>query len=194
VTAWYWLIQCDNTVDDPFVADTADASIDASALSSGKPIESWSEVAWLKAAKPEDDGDPDDALQNHLGLPIFSPVLHEELMRADVRGFQYLPVRIIRPDGRVLGTFSIANIVECREALNMSRSNYDVFPDDYFLPERRGRVRGILSATLIADALRDCDVVRLKEFPFSIYVSQRFKDTFELGEFTGLSFVKVGLS
>lgn len=188
MTHWYWVVSCDNTVDDPLVTDSAELGVDPERLDVGHLVEGWSELAWLRANKFENDGVPDDVLQNHLGLPIFSARLRAALEGAGVVGIQYLPVRLIRPNGQEITGFSIANIVERRRALDRARSDYDVFPDDYFLADRRGGVRGIRQAVLCVDALAGCDVARLDEFPSSVYVSERFKNVFEAGGFTGYSF------
>ena len=188
MTRWYWAVSCDNTVEDPLVVDSADLEIDPGRLDVGQPQEGWSDLAWLRAEKPENDGTPDDALQNHLGLPVYSFRLRSALEAAGIRGIQYLPVRLFRPNGQEIAGFSIANIVERRGALDRSRSDYDVFPNDYFLSERRGDVRGIRRVVLHVEALRGCDIARLDEFPSSVYVSERFKNVFESAPFTGYSF------
>jgi hypothetical protein len=38
----------------------------------GVLIENWDLTAWIKATNPECGGTPDDVLQNHLGLRIYS--------------------------------------------------------------------------------------------------------------------------
>lgn len=72
--------------------------------------------------------------------------------------------------------FSVANVVATRAALDHKRSDFDVFPEDYFLADRRGRVRGIRKAVLKSAALKECDIVRLEEFLPSVYASEKFKD------------------
>jgi hypothetical protein len=191
MTRWYWAISCDNTVDNPLVVDAADLGIDPQNLAVGHSLESWSELARLRTTKPENDGMPDDVLQNHLGLPVYSSRLRAALAGAEIRGIQYLPVRLFRPNGQEVAGFSIANITERREALDRSSSDYDVFPDDYFLSDRRGKVRGIRRVVLRAKALAGCDSARLDEFPSSVYVSERFKNVFEAGRYTGYSFREV---
>ena len=191
---WYWAVSCDNTVEDPLVVDSADLGMDPDRLDAGEPVERWSELAWLRAKKLENDGVPDDVLQNHLGIPVYSNRLRAALERAVVQGIQYLPIRLFRPSGQEISGFSVANIIEKRRALDRTRSTYDVFPDDYFLTDRRGGVRSIRVATLRAEALTGCDIVRLEEFPSSIYVSERFTKTFNKGGHTGYSFREVSLS
>ncbi len=191
---WYWVVSCDNTVENPLVVDSADLGVDPERLDIGEPLERWSELAWLRAKKLENDGLPDDVVQNHLGLPVFSSRLRAALEKAVVRGIQYLPIRLFRPNGQEIIGFSIANVIERRRALDRCRSDYDVFPDDYFLSDRRGNVRGIRTAALNTEALAGCDILRLDEFPSSVYVSERFRKAFDVGGHTGYSFREVSLS
>jgi hypothetical protein len=192
---WYWVVSCDQTVDDPVVADCADLKgFDEAALLNGQPLDSWDASAWFQATNPEDDGTPDDVLQNHLGLPIFSQRLRNALEEAGIRDIQYLPVTVIRPDGHRLTGFSIGNVLRLVPALDLQKSDYDVFPQDYFLPTRRGMVQGIRRAVLLGHALNEYDVIRLKEFKRGLYVSERFTSVFGAGRFTGYSFHEVPVS
>lgn len=194
MTRWYWVVSCDNTVENPLVVDSADLGVDSECLDIGRWLEQWSDLARMRVMKPQNDGTPDDVLQNHLGLPVYSERLREAMAAAGVRGIQYLPVHVVRPNGKKVAGFAIANIVERRRALDRKRSDYDVFPDDYFLPERRGSVRGVRRVVLRADALAGCDIIRLDDFPSGVYVSERFKCTFEAHGFTGYSFREIALS
>lgn len=188
---WYWVVSCDNTVTEPFVAEAGSPSLDSLALTSGRAIESWSEDTWLRAKRPECNGEPDDALQNHLGLPIFSKRLVATLDRAGIRGFQYLPVRVMRSDGSGVGSFFVANVLNLAAALDLKHSDYTVFPADYFLEARRGRISALRKPVLVADAIGEFDALRLEEFPEFLFVSDTFRRVFVAGEMTGYSFHEV---
>lgn len=191
MTRWYWAISCDNTVADPLIVDRVDLGIDPDHLVTGKLVRNWSELARLQATRPENDGVPDDVLQNVAALPVYSSRLRRALEAADIQGVQYLPVRVYQSDGREIKGFSIANIIGRRMALDLSSSDYDVFPDDYFVAERRGNIRGMRRAVLCSEALNGCDAARLAEYPPSVYVSERFKNVFETCRCTGYSFREV---
>jgi hypothetical protein len=192
---WYWTVNCDNTIADPLVVDSHNlCGIDPEALSAGRPITGWPAEAYLKTSKRKNDGDPDDVLQNHLGVPVYSPRLRLALKDAGIVGFQFLPVRVYRPSGQSYEGFSIANVIELRPALDRTSSHIEVFPPDYFLPARRGLIRSLRTPVLRQNVLVGCDVVRLEEYPSSVYVSQRFKDVFDAGRFTGYSLHEVGTS
>ncbi len=108
--------------------------------------------------------------------------------------FRVLSTYRCRCRGLAETPFSVVNVVERRPALDLSRTDYDVFPEDYFLPERRGKVRGVRRLVLRSEALANCDMARLDEFAPGVYASERFRIVFEQGAFTGCSLREVGCS
>jgi hypothetical protein len=101
---WFWPISCDNTVADPLVADSADLrGFEDLALRVGAAVEGWDASAYVRATDPENDGDPDDVLQTSLGVPIFSNGLRGKLDEVGIKGIQYLPIRVIRPNHEEIG-------------------------------------------------------------------------------------------
>jgi len=191
---WYYVCLSDRAVKNPLIVGKEDfGSVDRDTLYTGVRIENWSAAACLRATEPEDDGDPDDALQNHLGIPVFSARLRSALERVGVSGIQFLPVQVFRPGGETVPGYAIANIVERRAALVRAQSHVDVFPEDYFLPEQRGKIVGLRRVVLNRNVLVDTDVFRLDEYPLRIYVSEKFRRAFDDGGFTGLSFWEVPL-
>ncbi len=196
MTKWHLVVRNDHAARTPFVADRAsfDDLADQGAFVSGASIEGWDPAAWMQASRRDRVGALDDALQNHLGLPVFSASLSDALNRSGIRGIQYLPVKVLRPDGTVVACFSLANVTNVVEALDRQRSEYEVFPDEYFLPERRGRLRALKRVVLNAEHLGGGDVLRAKEYPQSLFVNDRFKRAFEGGRFSGLSFRPVEVS
>lgn len=193
---WYWLITNDNTVVNPFVSDEGGLDgIDEWMFGECRVIEAWSGNAWLQAASVANDGDPDDSLQNHLGLLVFSKRLQTTLTSAGIDRIQYLPIHVLRPNGVKCGEgFAIANVLDRVAALDLNHTVHSRFPDDYFLPERRGQLRSIRQVTLLREPLHARHVIRLTEYTTPVYVSEKFKKTFEDGGFTGLSFAPVNLS
>lgn len=191
---WYWVVDSDNTVRRPYVADAADLSpFEEHDLEVGKPIEGWNPQAWFKVTDPEDDGDPDDVLQTHIDVQVFSPRLRARLEEVGIKGIQYLPVRVIRSNGTEIPGFSIANLLNLVAALDVAKSQVLWNPSNYGFRERRGTIRAIRYATLRASALEGYDIIRLQEYWPSIYVSEKFADAFESGRFTGYSFHRVPL-
>jgi hypothetical protein len=189
---WYRLITNSNTVANPFVSDDGDlGGIDNWMLRRCLRVDGWPESAWIRAVNPDNDGDPDDNLQNHFDLLMFSPGLRHALEAASIRNIQYLPINVIRSDGGSIQGFTIANVLSCLAALDIDRSVLERFPDDYFIPDRRGGIFSLLEVTLRGARLEGHDIFRLSEYRSAVFVSERFRKAFEHSFFTGLSFERV---
>lgn len=182
-------------MENPLIADNVDLKgANELELVSGQLIKNRDKTAWFKASKSKYDGDPDDVLQNALGLPIYSARLRKAMDKAGITGIQYLPVRVFRFNGSPIEGFAIANILNLLPALDFEKSDYDLFEDDYFLTERRGKVRGIRKPVLRSFIIEGYDIFRLREFKRYIIVSERFRNIFLANSFTGYSFHQVHTS
>ena len=157
-------------------------------------IESWEGTAWTKAASPASDGEPDDVLQTCFPLPIFLARLRAALEAFSMGEFEYLPIRVIRSDGSELPGFCIANVLTCVDGLDLFRSEYSRFPDDYFTEPRRGHIRAIKRAVLKSGLIGGKHVIRLSRYRPPLYVSESFGRLFQKGNFTGYEFREVELS
>lgn len=189
---WFWLVGCDNVFPTPLVADQTDLDQDQEeGLGICAPVRDWSETAWLKATH---DGEPDDALQTCLAAPVFSSRLRTALEGVPLGGVQYLPIRVIRPNETLITGYCIANVLNCADALDLRRSKVSRYPDDYFLPARRGLIRSLDTPVLVASVITSYDIIRLSTFLAPIYVSERFVKLFRDGSFTGYSFHEVPTS
>lgn len=151
----------------------------------GQFIENWDENAWLQASDPDHEGEIDDVLQNHLRLPIFSHRLQHALTSAGIGGIQFLSVKVLRPDGEIIPGFAIANLLNIIPALNKDRTQFKVIKPSYAEEER---ILLYSKVCLYKQALEGYDIIRLKESKYKIYASERLKDIFEGGEFTGATF------
>ena len=191
---WFWAVSCDNTVPNPLVAEEGDVGDFEDGLDVCRPIEKWPEAAWVRVGPKGQDGDPDDVLQTCFPFPIYSLRLRRALEDAGYAGIQYLPIRVIRSGGDGLAGFCVANILNCVDALDLERSAVERFPEDYFLPQRRWRIRCVKDPVLIRSVLARCDVIRLSGYTEPIYVSERFVLFFEAERFTGYSFHEVRTS
>jgi hypothetical protein len=188
---WFDAIACDNAKPNPYVADQGDLGMEDWLLRQGKQIENWSEQSWVKASTPDDDGDPDDVLQSYLGVPIYSIRFRSALREHGVDDIQYLPLRVLRPDGDEIKGFTVANITTVRDALDREQSDISLFGSDYVIERRRGQISAVRKPVLLASRLADCDIFRLEGYLPAYYVSERFKEVFERGKFTGYSFREV---
>ena len=188
---WYWVITSSNSVDDPLVTDSDNFAGRESLLVLGRPFPQPQEPLCLTASQQRNDGTPDDALQNHLALPIISARLQITMRAANIRGVEFVPLELRRPDGTRIDGYSILNVLHRREGLNRRKSDFDVFPEDYVLPQRRGMVRALRRPVLTSQCLSGTDLLRLDEYPFQLFASERLQGMFEKAGFTGWSFREV---
>lgn len=194
---WYQVFECDNTVENPLVCDTdnlVEYNFEDWDFMEGKKITNWNNNIFIKAEKEEDDGDPDDALQSHLMIPIFSKRLVDELNINKIEGIQYLPIKAIRPNNKSIGNFYIVNFLNYISALNYERSNYTRFRDDFPNLNVRGKIAGVKKFVLYKKKLEGMDVIRLEDYQQRFFVSEKFKNIFEKNKFTGYSFEEIELS
>jgi hypothetical protein len=186
---WFEASGCDNHVDDPFVSDSSNLLLNESwRFREGKLCTDWDPSSWIKSYCPEGSGNPDDVLQNHLGLPIFSKHLRRLIEEEGIKGVQFLPLEVFRQKGPAITGYSIANVLNVTPAMDLQRSRYDVFPPDYFLPERRGEVLIVHEMVLQKSQVMTYDIMRVKQFMPALVVSQKFKELFEAAHSTGYSF------
>jgi hypothetical protein len=192
---WYWVVTNDNAVADPLVTDEGDLhGFEDWMLVDCREITNWPVNAWVGTSTPANDGEPDDSLQNHFDLLIFSHRFRTALADAGIGEIQFLPIDVVRPGGGRVEGYRVANLLSCVTALDLERSKFTRYPNDYFLPERRGQLELLRGVTLSATALQGHDIVRLKEYRSKVFVSERFAAVVRFGRFTGLSFSEVKLS
>lgn len=193
---WYQPIECDNTVKNPLVCDFDNLELyeyDGNSFKTGVRIDGWSDNIFLQAKKKKNDGNPDDALQNHLMLPIYSPNLIKKLNEASIEGLQLLPIKILKSNNECLDRFCIANILNYIEAFDEDKSDLNRFSQDFPNPNVRGKIAGVKKFVLKNEMLLGYDIIRLKEYKQRFFVSEKFKHTFEQNNFTGYSFKEVEL-
>lgn len=159
-----------------------------------KKIENWDGTAWLKSVERYFDGSPTDVLGNDYALPIYSQKLRDALDKAGITGIQYLPIKVYHRNGDEIKGYAIANILNIVPALDLSKSDYQVYPNDHFLPERRGKVRYVGKFVLKKSKLNGYDVIRLVDYDVVELVSSRFKEAFEKAKCNGYTFTEVELS
>jgi hypothetical protein len=193
---WYWLITGYERDDRPFYV-SSEGDLDGHEwwnFDEGNPIRDWKSLAWVKSTSARKDGPPDDGLANHFALLIFSARMRLALEKGEIKGIQYLPICVLKSDNSEYPGYSIANILDSPSALDREKSDFSVFPQDYFALEDRGRISRVRKAVLKAEALRDMHIVRLKDFPEGVYVSQHFVDIYNEHGLSGYSFSLIQLS
>lgn len=192
---YYWVIFNQGTPDS-FVGDIVEwGELTSFELTSCKAVGAWPANATIAAGPNGTLGVPDDVLQTSEPVPIFSARLRSTLDEAGVSGIQYLPIRLVQGRGASENEYYVANVLKCVPALDTSASELTLFPSDYFLPARRGKVSGLRRPVLrMTEALADCEVFRLSEYLAPMFVSERFRDIYRLGKFRGIGFEPVPMT
>ena len=191
---WFWLLHNANTKGaNAYVGDVVDIGRDPEELNEAFVIANWPRVAFLAVGTTGQDGSPDDAVQNAFRLDIHSPRLRRAVEAAAVRDWQYFPIEL-RGSGVSHGTFWLAHVPECVDALDLSRSTVTLFPDDFTAPSKRGKLWTVDKPVLRRDALQGYDVIRLCSYPSPLFVSEHFREVVRSGRFTGYDFEEVGVA
>jgi hypothetical protein len=164
---WYHPFACDNTVKHPFVCDCdnlEDHGFNEWDFLAGKKITKWIDTIIFQAKKKKNNGEPDDVLQNHLMIPVYSERLTRELNKNKMEGIQYLQLKILRANGENTSGFTIANIFNFVEALDLNKSDFSRYQDDFPNPHKRGQIARIRRYVLIRKKLHGLYIVRLKDY------------------------------
>jgi hypothetical protein len=88
--------------------------------------------------------------------------------------------------------YSIANIVDLVSALDVEKSMLTRYGESR--PDRIGQISGIMKPVLKESLLSGHDIFRLAGYPLAYFVSERFRNIFLRGHFTGYTFGHVRLS
>ncbi len=190
---WYQVVECDCTVKNPLICNFSNLEefgFSGNNFMIGKKILDWKNGIFFKA---ERDGDPDDALQNHMMIPIFSPRLMEELDFNKIDGIQYLNIDILISAEKVVSGFVIANITNFVSAFNYNKSVYSIFEKNFPNQNVIGKISRVKKFVLDKDKLLGFDVIRLVDYKRRFFVSEKIKKIFKKNKFTGYSFVEIEL-
>ena len=193
---WYQVIECDKTVKNPMVCDVDNFDLlgfDSKTFQSGIGVENWPESVFVQPSTKKMDGNPDDALQTSQMIPVYSPRLVKALKEGGIEGIQYLPILVRDYQGNYVDTFQIANFLNFISAIDLEQSVYSRYGKDW-PKEKQGRISGVRRYVLNGEKLINYDTIRLADFKWRFFVSQKFKDIFEGNKFTGYSFIEVELT
>lgn len=197
---WFRVMQCSNTVSKPLVCEV-DNFDKYDNFGFGfrveryfyqtKWITDWPEDIFFTTNKEMNNGEPDDALQSARPIPIFSQRLVDQLLAKDFRGFQFLPITVLDLNRNKVGTFYIANCLNCQDAFDYEKSNYSRFPMDFPNEEARGKIICQTVALRKSGLIDNQQPFRLKEYPHPLFVPDTFVRIFKENHFTGYSFLAV---
>ena len=184
---------CEHAVKDPMVCVTNLEELKISInrfrickeFTSGENIKFYAELE-------EDDGTPDDFLQNTEMVPIFSPRMREAIEEAGIKGIQYIPIEVEHYNKEKLEGYCIANVLNSvPDALDIDKTIFWNRKSD------NGRLNVYVPSIKSENVPDNMDIFRLKyderietEYSTFIVVSERFKSIIAKNKFTGIGFSK----
>jgi len=193
---WFQVIECDKTVKNPMICDLDNFEsfgFNDDTFRRGTSIIDWSRNVYVQPSTSKLDGDTDDALQTAQMIPIFSPRLVTALQEEGIEGIQYLPITVRDHQGNYVETFQIGNFLHFVSALDLDKSVYSRFGEESH-ETKRGKISGVRKYVLKKEPLNSYDTIRLADFEWRFFVSEKFKKIFEKNKFTGYSFIEVELT
>lgn len=190
---YYQIFDCERAVKDPMVCVTNLEELKISInrfrickeFTSGENIKFYAELE-------EDDGTPDDFLQNTEMVPIFSPRMREAIEEAGITGIQYIPIEVEHYNKEKLEGYCIANVLNSvPDALDIDKSIFWNSKSD------NGKLLLYIPSIKSEKVPDSIDIFRLKyderienDYSTFIVVSDKFKSIIAKNKFTGIGFSK----
>ena len=165
-----------------------DFGIQQNALNIGKVFDDWDDRFEFYYDKKEGNIWT-DYLANDKGWFLVSDKL-KALLEFINTNIQFLPVRIIEKDDKVVKQYHIANIIKVVDALCLEKSQY--FTTEI---EGRGTIYTVSKYGVYAEKTEGADVFKLsnrQQIP--IFVSEKFKKLIEENSITGISLIEIGVA
>ncbi len=190
---YYQIFDCERAVKDPMVCETnlEDLQIDKRIFRICKEFIGSEKIKFF-AELEEDDGTPDDFLQNTEMVPIFSPRMREAIEEAGITGIQYIPIEVEHYNKEKLEGYCIANVLNSvPDALDIDKTIFWNSKSD------NGKLYVYVPSIKSENIPDNMDIFRLKyderfvtEYSTFIVVSERFKSIIAKNKFTGIGFSK----
>ncbi len=190
---YYEIFDCEHAVKDPMVCETnlEDLKINKRIFRICKEFTGSENIKFYAELK-EDDGTPDDFLQNTEMVPIFSPRMREAIEEAGITGIQYIPIEVEHYNKEKLEGYCIANVLNSvPDALDIDKSIFWNSKSD------NGKLLLYIPSIKSEKVPDSIDIFRLKyderienDYSTFIVVSDKFKSIIAKNKFTGIGFSK----
>ncbi len=190
---YFEIFDCEHAVKDPMVCETnlEDLKINKRIFRICKEFTGSENIKFYAELK-EDDGTPDDFLQNTEMVPIFSPRMREAIEEAGITGIQYIPIEVEHYNKEKLEGYCIANVLNSvSDALDIDKSIFWNSKSD------NGKLLLYIPSIKSEKVPDSIDIFRLKyderienDYSTFIVVSERFKSIIAKNKFTGIGFSK----
>jgi hypothetical protein len=180
----------------PFVCDLDKQFQEyCSILKKGIWIDQWDDRVTLVSCQ---DGELLSRLSNDADMYLLSDKVISVFEEKEIKGFQFLPVIILKEDkSRLPGYNNVGNVCKTVSCLNLEKSVYSVFGDKgsrypHPNPDYWGKVRVIEKMVINQNKLPDdLDIFRLEEQDLIVFVSEKFVDVWRSHNFSNLEFTEI---
>ena len=154
----------------------------------GKPIKKWDPK---NTGYYEYDGVADDLLCTTMLVHVISERLKRLLESLDLKGVQYLPLRIEKEDGGSrLDDYYVLNVNRKIACLDMHKSDYVLWGDER--PDRRpDELRDLRHAVLSLSKIGGARIFRLAEWELHLVVEEGIKEAITREKLTGSCFASL---
>jgi len=133
-------------------------------------------------------GDCDSFVKNTDKLLIIDKRTKGVLESLNIDSIQYVPTKINDMDYYIINVLSLIS-----SSLDMEKSQYMIYPNDFPNARVRGRIGTIWKVVLLRNKI--CEhIFRIEEYRNAIFVDEYFKNIIEQYGFSGLDFQRVELS
>lgn len=151
----------------------------------GRPVGKWDESLTFHF-DPKEGDKPTDFLGNNLGWILVSDQVKSVWNRLGVTGVAYLPVNIVNRDtGDRLEGYSVANLFDVADALNLNHSDHTFFELD------DEKILNVKKFALTEQAIGGRHIFKLKGYEIPWFVSEEVKRLIDSENLTGCGFLEV---
>jgi hypothetical protein len=160
--------------------------IDQYIVEKGNYLYEWDDRITL-TYDPAEGNVKTDILGNDLGWLIISEKLRKLFENERVEGLQYLPVRIknVKTQENLDG-YSVVNICNLPDALDLEHSKYDVFDVN-----ETEHMRSVEIYALKASQIGSLDIFKLKGESIPKFISERILEVMRKNQISGFDYIEV---
>ena len=182
----YYKILLDNIDENDIVCFCEDSKgFEQYHLEEGVFINNWDKNLTFNF-NPDEGSYLKDYLANDLGWFLVSSKLKNILKQFDKDEIQYLPVKIVNSkDNSQIEGYSVANILNVIDVLNLEHSDYSVIEID------DEKIYSIKKYAINKNALSNNHIFKIKGFEIPRFVSETLKISMKVQEITGYELLEV---
>jgi hypothetical protein len=157
-------------------------------LFEGKPIKDWDD---RNTAYYEKEGVAYDLLCTTMPVHVISGRLKETLDSLNLKGVQYLPLRVAKEGGGPrLENYYVLNVDHQRSCLDLKKSDYVLWGNERS-DRRPNELRDLRKAVMIRSRIGEDKIFRLAEWQVHLVVEEQIKEAITKMKLTGSKFAQL---